>query len=78
MNTATQDRFSHLTRTEYSPVEIAYMMGLTVRTVRTYLKRPSKKRNGEKLLPSVKDESTGLYVISRDNLIKFFQERYGD
>lgn len=69
-------RFAHLTRMEYSAVEVAYMLGMTVRYVRKFFKTPSEVREGEMLLPATK--ARGQYVILRDDLIKFFKERYGD
>jgi hypothetical protein len=69
-------RFADLTRLEYSAVEIAYMLGLTVRHVRGFFKKPSQNRPGEKLLPATK--AGGQWVVLRNDLAKFLQERYGD
>lgn len=70
------ERFKHLDRIEYSPIEIAFMLGLTVRQVRTFFRKPSERREGKMLLPATK--ASGQWVVLRDDFIEFLEERYGN
>lgn len=70
------DRFKHLDRIEYSIVEIAFMLGLTAKHVRSFTRQDSETREGEKLLPATM--AKGQYVVLRDDFIKFLEERYGN
>ena len=74
--TSASERFKYLDRIEYSAIEIAFMLGLTTRQVRTYFKKPSDRREGEMLLPATK--ANGQYVVLREDFIKFLEERYGN
>jgi hypothetical protein len=73
---SAEERFSHLTRETYQPVEIAFMMAVEVHTIRRYFRQDSKTREGEKLLIATKINSS--YFVSRQDLIKFFKEIYGE
>jgi hypothetical protein len=64
-------------RPDYAPVEIAYVLGVQARTVRSYLKRNSKKHPGQKLLPANRDEM-GHWRITREGLAIFLDEMFGD
>lgn len=73
---ADTERFASLTREFYTPVEIAYMTLLKVETIRSYIRKPSKKHVGYKLLRAKKNN--GSWRVTREDLIIFFHELYGD
>lgn len=72
---STTDRFAHLVREMYELSEIAYMLKLSVRTVRGYTRKDSQKYPDRKLLVAKKER--GVYRVLREDLKKFFTELYG-
>jgi len=70
-----ESRFSHLDREMYEFSEIAYMLNLNIRTIRSYRKKDSEKYPDRKLL--VAKMSRGVYRVTRQDLIMFLEEMYG-
>lgn len=64
-----------LTQESYTVAEIAYILGVTTRTVRAYMARDSVKRPGEKLLPATKPAT--LWRVSRASFESFLNEEFG-
>lgn len=69
------DRFAHLERELYELSEIAFMLNMKVRTVRTYLNKDSNRYPDRKLLVAAKNR--GVYRVTREDLKMFLQEIYG-
>ncbi len=68
MTQVGEGRYSHIQREAYTPIEIAYMMGIHVRKVRKLVK--------DGVIVGRKVD--GSWIIGRDNLIAYFKEIYGD
>lgn len=69
-------RFENLDREFYTPVEIAYMLNIKPETVRLYFGQDSKKHDDRKLL--VGKKYRGQWRVTRDDLVIFLLELYGD
>lgn len=70
-----EDKFAHLNREMYELSEIAFMLKCGVRTVRSYLKKDSKRHADRKLLVAKKER--GVYRVLQADLKIFFNELYG-
>lgn len=66
----------NLSRSWYSPIEVAHMLGLKPRTIWGYLRQDSRRYPGRKVLVGEKVDT--MWRIHREDLIQFFNEMYGD
>jgi len=69
------DQQVKLQRDEYTVAEVAYILGVTTRTVRSYFTKESDKRPGEPMLTAEKRGT--IWYIKRDNFEKYLEEVYG-
>ena len=69
-------RFENLDREFYTPVEIAFMLNVKTPTIRGYLKVASEKYEDRMLLVGKKHK--GQWRVTKDDLVKFLIELYGD
>lgn len=73
----TERRYRLPDKPDYAPVEVAYILDVTPRTVRSYLRRNSKLHKGQKLLRAKRDEM-GHWRITKEDLAIFLNEIFGD
>ena len=73
----TERRYRLPDKPDYAPVEVAYILDCTPRTVRSYLRRNSKLHKGRKLLVATRDEMDH-WRIKKEDLAIFLTEMFGD
>lgn len=69
------DEEVRLDRAEYTVAEVAYILNVSPRTVRTYFERDSEARPGERLLTAEKRGT--IWFIKKHHFERYLQEVFG-